>query len=694
MRYALLALVLLLAACSAAPAPAEVRAGWRSSEAQLLDRHGTVIQQSRIDTNQRRLAWTPLDAISPELRAAVIAAEDRRFYTHHGVDWTALATALRDTLGGDPRGGSTLSMQLGSLLEPGDRPSGMRSPWQKLAQMVTALGLERRWRKHEIIEAYLNLAPWRGELVGIDAASRILFGKSPARLDRNESLLLASLLRAPNASAERVAGRACALGRQLGWLRDCVTVRALALARLHGPGQTVDAPRLAPELIAQLAPAAGARVLTTLDGRLQAAVRQQLTLQLAQLAGRNVRDGAAVIIDNASGDILAWVGNPGAGSGAAFVDGVIAPRQAGSTLKPLLYALAIEQGLLTAASPLADTPVALTTSAGQYVPQNYDRRFRGPVSVRTALAASLNIPAVRAQMLVGLEPFHQRLNDLGLSLPLPAAHYGHGLALGSAEVRLIDLANAYRALANAGRLRPWRLTPTTPSAPGQTLISPAASWIIADILADPLARASGFGLDSPLATARWAAVKTGTSKDMRDNWAIGFNGRYTVGVWVGNADGEAMWDVSGVSGAAPAWRAIMDLLPGTDAPAMPADVVRQAIHFMPAIEAPRTEYFVAGTQRNRIELGKGWAGPSILYPSDGMILALDPDISAGRQQLWLRASDADGLIWQMNGEKLGQARASTAWPLRSGRHTLALLDARGAVRDTVRFEVRGQTGRR
>ncbi|QNM98839.1 penicillin-binding protein 1C [Chitinimonas koreensis] len=685
-----------LTGCSPAPPGFDaVRAQWRSSDALIVDRAGRPLQAGRIDPRLRKLGWTPLEQVSPTLLQALLAAEDKRFYEHRGVDGAALVAAALDTAGGEVRGGSTLTMQLAGLLDDELRAAGgRRSVRQKLGQLSAAGRIESGWSKPQILEAYLNLAPFRGELVGIDAASRLLLGKAPAGLDRRDALLLASLLRAPNAAPEAVARRACALAASTASpdaaaATACAPLRAYVLATLAGPPRALPGPDAAPELLARLAPAAGATLRSSLDGDLQRAVRTILRDQLAQLGGRNVRDAAAVVLDNASGEVLAWVGSPGAGGGARFVDGVLAPRQAGSTLKPFLYALAFERGLLTPASPLDDSPVALATPAGQYVPQNYDRSFRGPVSVRSALGASLNVPAVRALLLVGLDDFHARLQALGLPLDRPAAHYGYGLALGAAEVRLIDLANAYRALANGGRAAPWRLTPG-PALPGRQALAPAASWLAADILADRGARAAAFGFDNALATPGWSAAKTGTSKDMRDNWAAGFSARHTVAVWVGNADGEPMWDVSGVTGAAPAWREIMlRLADGGGAAAVPAGVERRAIRFQPAIEPPRVEYFIAGTAQDVIELADGRPGPTIVYPADGLIAALDPDIPPARQRMVLRASGSEGLRWQLDGVPLGDVAVALDWSPVPGRHRLALVDAAGRSKDAVRFEVRG-----
>ncbi len=495
----------------------------------------------------------------PPCSARLMRAEDRRFEDHGGVDWLALAaSAWQNVFSSVRRGGSTLTMQLAAQLDPALRPvTGRRSLAQKWRQMKAAWEIERAWTKPQILEAYLNLAVYRGELTGVRAASSGLFGKDPAGLDAAESQLLAVLVRAPGAPVAAVTQRACRLGDALATRTSCADVQTLADASIARVPQISAAANLAPHVARQLLSDSERRVPSSLDGRLQRIAVAELQDQLARLASGNVADGAVLAVDNATGDVLVYVGNAGTLSSARFVDGVRAPRQAGSTLKPFLYALAIEQRLLTSASLLSDSPVNLVTPAGLYVPQNYDKEFHGTVTVRTALGASLNVPAVRTLMLVGTDAFVSRLRVLGFDrVNEDGDFYGYSLALGSAEVSLWQLVNAYRTLGRGGvqselTLRPREASPLETS----RVMDPATSWIVSDILADRTSRSLTFGLENPLATRYWSAVKTGTSKDMRDNWCIGFSDRYTVGVWVGNFDGEPMRNVSGVSGAAPVWLA-------------------------------------------------------------------------------------------------------------------------------------------
>lgn len=827
-----------------------VRSSFRSSETLLLDRQGEVLHRLRTDFQVRRGAWVALGDTSSALRMALLLSEDRRFHEHSGVDWWAVSAAAWGNLWHErTRGASTLTMQLAGLLDPAlQRPaSTARGLSQKLAQAGAARELETRWRKDQILEAYLNLVPFRGEIVGIDALSRTLFGKSAHALNAPESALAAALIRAPNAPASRVAERAYRLLQQMQDPKaDCLSVDVLAGMTLHrrdwAPSEGV-APHLAQRLIRQVTGlregnedlsvgAAGRNgktlvgdgegrnnialtdgetgedivtalhdghptVRSTLDGSLQRLAIDTLRTQLRELQGRHVEDGAVVVLDNASGDVLTWVGSSGSLSRAAQVDGVMARRQPGSALKPFLYAQALAEHRLTAASLLDDSPAQLSTASGLYMPQNYDHRYQGWVSVRTALGSSLNIPAVRTLVMVSPDAFHQQLQRLGMHFPEGSGYYGYSLALGSAEVSLLQLTNAYRALANGGQWCPVHLLPEAhrrgaPSsltgpvehADGLPAIAPkpasssfrdasiqtddeerqwlpenchqtldaGAAFIISDILSDRHARLPTFGLDSVLDTRFWSAVKTGTSKDMRDNWAVGYSQRYTVGVWVGNASGAPMHDVSGTSGAAPVWATLMRELHRHEisrAPSPPDGVVRQQVDFggesemaglneasaqaLPArragtvddeganatersgIEAPRQEWFLAGTEQrhfsppamvsgsNDTRTGKGdgahagWQDhdPSalparIVAPAPGTVIALDPDIPPANQQLRLEASHGTPteLYWFIDDQPVGQG-ARVGWIPLPGRHTITLRDARGGVLDARRIEVRG-----
>ncbi|QLA83751.1 penicillin-binding protein 1C [Acidovorax sp. JMULE5] len=751
----------------AIPAFDEVRADFKPSDTLILSREGEVLQRLRTDATVRRGQWVPLAEVSPALRTALVLSEDKRFFEHSGVDWRAASAAAWGNLWNQrTRGASTITMQLAGLLDGDWRQGpGGRTVVQKLGQTVAAQVLDRRWRKDQILEAYLNLVPFRSELVGIDALSRTLFGKAAHGLDDREAAVAAALVRAPNARPALVAQRACGVLRDMQATSgarpaqratpaparvDCDALDLFTTAALQRRAFDASegvAPHFARYLLRQRSGKDGAvpeRVPSTLRAPLQRFAVQGLQQHLRELRGRNVEDGAVLVLDNATGAVLAWVGSSGQLSQASEVDGVLALRQPGSTLKPFLYAQAIAERRLTAASLVEDSPAQITTASGLYIPQNYDRQFKGWVSVRTALAASLNVPAVRTLVMVTPDAFHRQLGAVGLPLRESGDYFGYSLALGSPEVPLLHLTNAFRTLANGGRASPvagalangGRSSAVALSDVAKPRFAPAldarAAFIVGDILSDGNARARTFGTDSVLATRFWTAVKTGTSKDMRDNWAVGWSERYTVGVWVGNASGAAMHDVSGTSGAAPIWSAVMGFLHAREpsrAPKAPVGLARTAVRFGPVapqpgspdprggdqpLEAAREEWFVQGTQqaffaidsvaisaypssasgqndpkKSAPDAAASPAGlpPRITAPAPGTIIALDPDIPPARQRLQFTAT-GNAVQWRLDGKTLGRG-PRVAWLPWPGRHVVQLTDAQGKVLDEVRLEVRG-----
>ena len=672
------------------PSYARVVAAWQPSESWLYDRNGQLLDSQRVNFHARRLAWVPLGQIAPALVETVVASEDKRFRDHGGVDWLAIASAVKARFSGErSRGASTISMQVAAFLAPGLAAPGTRSWFDKVRQMRAARALEARWSKEQILEAYLNLAGFRGEAQGIGAAALGLFGKTAATLTGDEARLVAALLPDPAAPPAVVAARACHARPD-----DCARLRDMANAMLGSQRQLALDPGLAPHLSVKLLTEPGMRVATTLDRGIQTMATAALRRQLLGLGSARARDGAVVVVDNASGDVLAYVGGVGGGSTAASVDGADAYRQAGSTLKPFLYGMVMERGYLTPASILDDSPVQLDTASGLYVPQNYDHVFKGPVSVRSALAGSLNVPAVRTLVIGGTEAFRDRLWDTGYrGLTEDGQYYGFSLALGSAEVTLLEQAAAYRSFALGGRWSPLRLRAGDPRIAPRRVLSEQASWLVGSILSDPLARSGTFGLDSALKLPFWAAVKTGTSKAMRDNWCIGWSERYTVAVWVGNLEGDSMKAVSGTSGAAPVWRDVMMALharaPGR-APPMPAGIEARSIRFAGGLESPRQEYFLKGTgQAVQVAAPATARRPRITNPVSGSVYALDPDIPIDRQRLGFAVTgEVTGHRLILDRKDLGDAENSPMVLAGPGVHRLALVDPSGHVVDQSRFTVR------
>eukprot|EP01032_Pedospumella_encystans_P016480 gene16480-18806_t len=683
-----------------------VKTAHRPSDTLILDRQGEVLHRLRTDKQIRRGPWVELSQISPALRTALVLSEDKRFYEHSGVDWQAVTAAAWANLWNTrTRGASTLTMQLAGLLDEDlRRGSDGRSVVQKLGQTLSAQSLERQWRKDQILEAYLNLVPFRGELVGIEALSQTLFGKAAHGLNHLEAAMAVALVRAPNAKERQVAQRSCQVLKSLASQPDCEAVSLFVSATLARRDYAADE-GIAPHVARQVAKqrAQSRTIITTLSAPLQRFAVQTLQTHLRELSGRNVQDGALVVLDNASGEVRAWVGSSGPMSQAEQVDAVTTRRQPGSTLKPFLYAQALAEKRITAASLLEDSSAQIQTSGGLYIPQNYDHHFKGWVSTRTSLGASLNVPAVRTLIMVGPDAFQKQLRRLGLPLQQSGDHYGFSLALGSAEVSLLDLSNAYRTLANGGRsgpttlLRAAKASPhTAPALAAVPALDARAAFIVSDIMSDPVARARTFGTDSVLTTRYWTAVKTGTSKDMRDNWAVGYSQHYTVGVWVGNASGAPMWDVSGTTGAAPIWAAVMNFLhaqQSSQPPKPPTGLVHQRVTFEGnQSEAAREEWFIAGTEQATFATASQDKSAlanvaRITSPTNGSIIALDPDIPPQSQRLTLQAQ-GHKLRWLLNGQPLAQGNQALwlPWP---GRHTLQITDAKGKVLDEVKLEVRG-----
>ena len=725
----------------AIPSFSQVKQEFASSESILLDRDGVELHRLRTNPNIRRGQWVALEDISPALQTAMVFSEDKRFYEHSGVDWKAVSAAAWGNLWNEKtRGASTLSMQLVGLVnEDLRRGQQRRTLLQKFGQAVSAQKLDAQWEKSEILEAYLNLVPFRGEIVGIDALSRTLFGKAAHGLNAREAAIAAALVRAPNATPPAVAQRACGLLAQLQnvprtpLLCDSLSLFATgAMQRKAWSPSEGIAPHVAQRLLAGQQ-ASGGSVRSTLSAPLQRYAAEQLRQTMHELTGRNVRDGAIVVLDNATGEVLAWVGASASTSSAPQVDYVLALRQPGSTLKPFLYAQAIAERRLTAASLLDDSAAAIPTQSGLYVPKNYDRHFRGWVSLRQAMASSLNVPAVRTIGMVGVNRFAEQLQRLGISLPHTGDYYGYSLALGSAEMSLLQLSNAYRALANGGRYSETRIlfqpdqqqaAASTSQPASKPALQPAfrqaldarASFIVSHILSDNNARIPTFGSNSVLHTRFWSAVKTGTSKDMRDNWALGYSERYTVGVWVGNAQGQAMWDVSGTTGAAPIWASVMRYLHRSTPsrpPQPPAGLVRTRVEFgssasspasAPALKAgiassnnaepARMEWFIQGTEQTSFVRSQQQktnpATAHILNPVHGSLLALDPDIPPKRQRLMLRASAGASANsrWLIDDKLVGKG-ATVPWMPWPGKHRITLQSANGQTLHEVQIEVRG-----
>lgn len=556
------------------PVPPELLVGVDTPSTVVVDRHGRVLYEA-LSVSGARVAPLAAASLPPVLEAATLAAEDRRFFSHPGVDPLSLARAARQNLveGRIVEGGSTISQQVAKLLlqrQEGIKPRGFRA---KVREMLLALRLEHRFTKREMLALYLNLASYGNQATGAGRASRIYFGVDASMLTPAQAAFLAALPQRPGAF-NPWKHMASARARQLTVLRRMAAAGALSAERLREARaeQLSLRPRHAAfgaphfvEMVFAARDRAPGTIVTTLDLDLQREVQGIIAHERASLAVHGAANVAVVVLDNARGEWLAWEGSgdySDADHGGA-INGPLVPRQPGSALKPFTYALAFEQGR-GPASVLPDIPSHFPTAeAGVlYSPRNYDGRYRGPLLARRALAGSQNVPAVALAADLGVSAVLRFLDRAGLStFDRTPAYYGLGVTLGNAEVRLDELVAAYAAFARGGMWRkPTAILPSSNHEDPQNerrLVSPRTAFWITDILADDEARAYAFGRGSHLEFPFPVAVKTGTSQAYHDNWTIGYTRDVTVGVWVGNFDRKPLRQSSGVTGAGPIFHAAM-----------------------------------------------------------------------------------------------------------------------------------------
>jgi penicillin-binding protein 1C len=575
---------------------------------EFTDRAGRSLRQTSVgQTFRREVAFAE---IPENVIHAMLAAEDKRFFGHGGVDYLAAGRAAWTSLkaGKKKSGASTISQQLIKLTVP-----RKRTVTTKVIEMATALRLEQLWSKEQILAAYLNRVDFGNLNYGIAAAANFYFGKPLKDLSDAEAALLAGLpwnptRINPHANPKGAKARQETVLRRMhgnGWLTADQYERAKQEPlRYVTRGREFQAPHFVDLVLEEVAQAhasdaaqvgeqaASSRlgqqgaIATTLDLEMNQFIERSVQEKLARLRDENVRNAAVVVLDNRTGEVLGLVGSENYfAPRSGMVNGAIQPRSAGSTIKPVTYLLAMERGE-TPATIVADVPTEFPTPTGPYRPENYHRHCQGPVRYRDALACSLNIPAVRVlQSIGGPAPLHARLKAWGMTtLPREAEEYGLGLTIGNAEVRLLELANVYATLARMGEWRPLRLVANaerkdTPAKLPR--VAPELCWLIADMLSDNAAREPAFGAISSLRFPFPVACKTGTSTDFRDNWAMAYTPEFTVGVWVGNFNGVPMREVSGVTGAAPIMNDVMSYLHrrfGTTWFERPAKIVEHVVH--------------------------------------------------------------------------------------------------------------------
>ena len=714
---------------------------------ELTDRFGRTLRSVRADEEAPYMRQVNYAGIPLSLVQATLAAEDRRFWRHPGVDWRATVRAAWQLVVHRRvvSGGSTITQQLVKLAHP--RPRTFRAKFIEAAQ---ALRLEQVWDKPTILAAYLNRLDYGNFNTGCAAAASYYFGKPLADLSPAECALLAGLPQAPSRfNPHRHFDRARKRQQWVlqqeaarGWLareeRDRAAAEPLHLAP---PRRPFEAPHFVDLVLPRLSgierrsggrlPAA---VTTTLDLELTRFVETAVRQQLGRLRDHEVHEAAVVVLDNRSGDVLALVGSgdyfaPGSGQ----VNGAWAPRSAGSTFKPFTYLLAFEHGA-TPASVVADVPAEFATATGLFAPVNYNRRCAGPMRYRLALANSLNIPAVKVLASVGgPEPLWRRLQACGLtSLTRGPEEYGLGLTIGNAEARLLELANAYASLARLGQYRPCRLLRDEPAIPAVRVADSGAAWLVADILADNAARTLAFGSETPLRFDFPVACKTGTSSNFRDNWAFGFTPEFTVGVWAGNFDAAPMRAVSGVAGAAPILHDVVTHLHatlGTGWYPAPAGLVVAEVDpitgkrfsgavvprrpgvvtekFLPTALPPAAtpdDYDAAGRARLGGEYREWLAGADnwltgravlaetgpalrILFPPPGTTFYLDADLPHHGGRVAVQADGPGSVQWRSDSLRFEAEGARTVALLTEGCHEISVTDPRSGAQARTWIEV-------
>lgn len=694
----------------------------------LVDVHGTVLSVRATDV-ARDSRPVSLATMGPWLPRMTVAIEDQRFFEHPGVDLYALGGAAWRNLsnGRVISGASTITQQLVKICSP----RTARTLSVKGREALAACRLETLWSKSQILEAYLNRIDYGNRRLGGEAAARAYFGKAAADLTLSEAIYMAGLPQSPvrlnpwknpGPALTRYQRNVRRLAAQ-GDLPASADVDRLVASppRIEQNPPPGAAPYFAALVEATRATAltqstlAGRPMATTLDLNLQMIVERLARAHRTALAGKGVGDLAVVVLENATGAVRAMV-SVGPPEHAA-INAAIVPRSCGSTLKPFLYLTAIDQRLLTAASLLPDTPDAVSATYSDYDPQNFSHRYHGPVRVREALGNSMNVPAVVTLARLGARQTFGGLRAWGLDFPETFNDYGAGFILGNAPVRLLDLAAAYADLARGGKAWAARLTPqgqVESRVPG----SAEACAIIADILCDNDARRLSFGTASPLHLKSRTAVKTGTSSGFRDGWCVGFNGRHTVAVWVGNLNGQGMGELLSVHSAAPLWAAVMEFLyAGGDPPVPPPEESPALLAMRVAAESgqlPRAgektvqEWFLAGTEPvasaadsyvdgvwslpeeyaewslgpdNHLGARVRTADLKILFPQDGAVFEFNPHLPPGQQTLLLQATTED-CQWVLNGRPLDTATV----PLQRGDWQLT---AKSAGRQTTaRFTVK------
>lgn len=661
----------------------------RSDKFQILDRFGEPLNITyQNEWNIHNII--PLHEIPTFLKKAFIISEDKRFYDHSGPDWQARFSALFTNIVNlkKVRGASTITEQTIRMIHP--RP---RTIWSRWLEGFEANQLENKFSKQEILEFYLNQIPYASNRRGISQAARYYFNRNIDTLSKKEILALVVLVRAPGKmdlwkSKETIQKRINFLSKNLMdqnlLTLDEYTSIKIEKFELQKPHLSTSAFDFITYVKNNISPhyTNHPYIKTTLNSSLQNKIQKYLDNRLKKLSPMKVHNGAVLVVDHSNGDILSWVvaGKDNQEIRNRFINAVVTPRQPGSALKPFLYSLALEKGW-TAATIIEDSQLSELVGHGLHHYKNYSHTFYGPITLRQALGNSLNIPALKTLQFIGAENYLSYLKKLGFhSLNQHPNIYGDGIALGNGEVTLYELVQAYSVLANQGRFRPLKILYDDLNTKIESqIISPEIASLMGHILSDPQARKLEFGENSVLNLDIQTAVKTGTSNDYRDSWAMGYNYKYTVGIWMGNLDQVPTNGVTGSIGPGLLLRSIFSELN--------RNKETKPLYFSSKLEKHEicdqtnlenhdckiySEWFLPHTNpkphKKVIQTKK-----EILLrrPSHGLHIALDPRIPKNLQffEFFIEGvSEHDKVIWNIDKEKIHTKGSTYNWPLEKGEH--------------------------
>ena len=672
-----------------------------ASEFQIVDRHGkplNITYQNRWNVHE----VTELHEIPMFLKTAFIHSEDKRFFKHGGADWWARASALFVNIKKmrAVRGASTITEQVVRMINW--RP---RTVWSRWIEGWEAGSLEQYYDKNEIFEFYLNQVPYAANRRGIVQAARFYFDRDLDTLSKKEMLALVVLVRAPSRmdlhrdSNKDIQSSILGLSGRLvqkGVLSEIESTILLAQKfEIQKSSLDVSAPHFIEYV--RLHPALNNsktnKVFTTLDSSFQKRIQFLTDKHLVNHRSKKVLNAAALVVDHATGGVLAWVvgGNQDKDKPGSFINAVTTPRQPGSALKPFLYALALEKGW-SPATIIDDSPLSESVGNGLHSYSNYSHTFYGPVTVRQALANSLNIPALKTLQYVGSEEYLRTLHNIGFSnINNHPDYYGDGISLGNAEVSLFELVQAFSTLANKGIFKPLNVfNETSTDQNSQMIFSEEVASLIGNILSDSEARTLEFGESSVLNIPIQTAVKTGTSSDYRDAWAVGFNYKYTVGVWMGNLDQTPTDGVTGSTGPALLLRSIFsELTKNQDTkPLYLSPKLLRHEFCMSGKEfltestecIVQTEWFVKGTEPKSVNEKKEEVPIRIQVPSNNLHIAYDPRIPKDSQavEFYIKGVEKTDVVhWSINEEKVKNIGSKHLWQVQKGKHRLRAVVLRG-----------------